>query len=277
MTRIALARINSFGSMSPKDDFVPPDDPILEIPHSELQGLLSKMVLTHNQIAETVRDAGILRKKEPSKITTKANESPKPPLVTKIGPLPMGEELIYDAEHPEAQPHNPGIVLYITDFLKDGFCACRCTRNLHSAEKWIANQGGKIIVAYPVHGRDGQGRRLGRCIRHSVSELGGNATTFYFKYDGAAKNFLNQISMQKANDFKSVRQALKALVRNAISTIAQKTGSNVMSVKDIVAITLSQVDGLSISTYLDWLMQDKVIFYHTGASDILNQRIKLLV
>ena len=70
--------------------------------------------------------------------------------------------------------------------------------------------------------RDGQGRRLGRCIRHSVSELGGNATTFYFKYDGAAKNFLNQISMQKANDFKSVRQALKALVRNAISTIAQK-------------------------------------------------------
>lgn len=195
---------------------------------------------------------------------------------SKIGPLPRGEELVLDAEHPEAQPRNPGIVLFITDYLKDGFCACRCTRNLHSAEKWIANQGGRIIAAYPVHGRDGQGRRLGRCIRHSVSDQGGNSTTFYFKYDSAAQNFMNEMKSQRTNDFKSVRQALKALVRKAITTVAQKTGRSTMSVKDVVALTLSQVDGLSIATYLNWLMQEKVILYRPGSENILDQRIKLL-
>ena len=43
--------INSFGQ-SPKADIVQADDPILEIPLSEFQGLLEEMVLTHNQIAE---------------------------------------------------------------------------------------------------------------------------------------------------------------------------------------------------------------------------------
>jgi hypothetical protein len=60
--------INTFGP-SPKADSVPPDAPILEIPASELQGLLSEMVCTYNQIAEMVRDAGILRGRELAKIT----------------------------------------------------------------------------------------------------------------------------------------------------------------------------------------------------------------
>jgi len=64
MSEIAIARINTFGSKPPKADFVPPDDPILEIPASELQGLLNEMVLTHNEMAEMVRDAGILRGRE---------------------------------------------------------------------------------------------------------------------------------------------------------------------------------------------------------------------
>jgi hypothetical protein len=76
MSEIAIARINTFG-ISPKAEFVPPDDPILEIPASELQGLLNEMVLTHNQIAETVRDAGILRGRELSKIVTRASDSLK--------------------------------------------------------------------------------------------------------------------------------------------------------------------------------------------------------
>ena len=63
MSEIAKARINTFGP-SPKADFVPPDDPIFEIPSSELQGLLNEMVLTYNQMAEMVRDAGILRGRE---------------------------------------------------------------------------------------------------------------------------------------------------------------------------------------------------------------------
>lgn len=76
MSNVANASINTFG-ISPKVDFVPPDDPILEIPLSELQGLLNEMVLTHNQIAETVRDAGILRGRELAKMVTKASDSLK--------------------------------------------------------------------------------------------------------------------------------------------------------------------------------------------------------
>jgi hypothetical protein len=76
MNNVANARINTFGT-SPKADIAPPDDPILEIPLSEFQGLLEEMVLTHNQIAETVRDAGILRGRELSKMVTKASDSLK--------------------------------------------------------------------------------------------------------------------------------------------------------------------------------------------------------
>jgi hypothetical protein len=68
--------INTFG-ISPKANIVPPNDPIFEIPFSELQGLLNEMVLTYNQIAETVRDAGILRGRELSKMVTKASDSLK--------------------------------------------------------------------------------------------------------------------------------------------------------------------------------------------------------
>ena len=68
--------IYGFGT-SPKTDIVPPDDPILEIPLSEFQGLLEEMVLTHNQIAEMIRDAGILRGRELSKMVTRASDSLK--------------------------------------------------------------------------------------------------------------------------------------------------------------------------------------------------------
>jgi len=73
MIDIALAKINSFGKL-PKADIVPPDDPILEIPLSEFQGLLEEMVLTHNQIAEMIRDVGILRGRELSKMVTRASD-----------------------------------------------------------------------------------------------------------------------------------------------------------------------------------------------------------
>jgi hypothetical protein len=68
MSEIALAKINTFGK-SPKADIVPPDDPILEIPASELQSLLDEMVLTHNELAELVRDSGILRGRELARLT----------------------------------------------------------------------------------------------------------------------------------------------------------------------------------------------------------------
>jgi hypothetical protein len=77
MSNVADARINTFGSKPPKADFEPPDDPILEIPLSELQGLLNELVLTHNQIAETVRDSGILRGRELARMVTRASDSLK--------------------------------------------------------------------------------------------------------------------------------------------------------------------------------------------------------
>ena len=76
MNNVANARINTFGT-SPKADIVPPDDPILEIPLSEFQGLLEEMILTHNQIAEMIRDAGILRGRELPKMVTRASDSLK--------------------------------------------------------------------------------------------------------------------------------------------------------------------------------------------------------
>ena len=76
MSEIVNTRIKAFGT-SPKANIVPPVDPILEIPFSEFQGLLEEMVLTHNQIAEMIRDAGILRDRELSKMVTRASDSLK--------------------------------------------------------------------------------------------------------------------------------------------------------------------------------------------------------
>jgi hypothetical protein len=77
MDNVALAKINSFASTATRADIVPPDDPVLEIPVSEFQSLLNELVLTHNQLAEMVRDAGILRGRELSKMVTKASDSLK--------------------------------------------------------------------------------------------------------------------------------------------------------------------------------------------------------
>jgi len=76
MSEIANARINTFG-ISPRADIVPPADPILEIPLSEFQGLLEEMVLTHNQTAEMIRDTGILRGRELSKMVNRTSDSLK--------------------------------------------------------------------------------------------------------------------------------------------------------------------------------------------------------
>jgi hypothetical protein len=69
--------IYGFGSTSPKADFVPPDDPVLEIPLSEFQDLIGELAATYNQLAELVRDAGILRGHELAKMTTNASDTIK--------------------------------------------------------------------------------------------------------------------------------------------------------------------------------------------------------
>ena len=77
MDKVALAKINSFASTVTRTDFVPTEDPILEIPLSELQGLLNEMLLTHNLLAEMVRDAGILRGRELARLTEDHNRGLK--------------------------------------------------------------------------------------------------------------------------------------------------------------------------------------------------------
>jgi len=76
MSEIAVARINTFG-ISPKTGIVTPDDPILEVASSELQSLLNEMVLTHNELAELVRDSGVLRGRELARLTKSHNAALK--------------------------------------------------------------------------------------------------------------------------------------------------------------------------------------------------------
>jgi len=196
-------------------------------------------------------------------------------VIQNIGKLPSTEELNWNSENPNEQPSNPGIILFSADYLRDGVCACRCTRNLRLAEKWIKNAGGKIVAAYPVNDRDTQGRKIGRYIKKCVSMVTGNSTTFYFKFDEKVKGFMNEMREFKEHSFKSVRQALKALVRNAIQQVSDKTKRSVMSVKDVVNVTFPQVDGLTISTYLRWLADDGMIKYYEN-ENILSGRIKLV-
>jgi hypothetical protein len=75
MPNVANARINSFAPRASQIDFAPPEDPILEIPLSELQHLLEDMVAVYNQMAETVRDAGILRGRELARLTESHTQS----------------------------------------------------------------------------------------------------------------------------------------------------------------------------------------------------------
>ena len=78
MSKLATASINTLSSHTMQADFVPhSDDPVLEIPLSELQALLDEMVLTHNQIAEAIRDTSILRGKELARLTSKVSDSLK--------------------------------------------------------------------------------------------------------------------------------------------------------------------------------------------------------
>ncbi len=72
MSEIANASINTL-RRSPEAN-VPPEDPILEIPLSELQHVLKEALDVFNQAVELVRDAGILRGRELAKLTTRASD-----------------------------------------------------------------------------------------------------------------------------------------------------------------------------------------------------------
>jgi len=76
MPEIASARINTFGP-SPKADFVPPDDPILEIPASELQALYNSSVALFNDILDIAREERLLDKRDSADILISAQNTIK--------------------------------------------------------------------------------------------------------------------------------------------------------------------------------------------------------
>ena len=77
MSNVANARINTFGTPSPKADFVPPDDPILEVPLSELQALYNSSVALFNDILDFAREERLLDKKDSAELLINAQNSTK--------------------------------------------------------------------------------------------------------------------------------------------------------------------------------------------------------
>ena len=188
-----------------------------------------------------------------------------PELMRRVGALPDYQDLNLDAENPQAQPKNPGVIMFTSDIYKDDVIGCLCTRDLNTAEKRLINQGDRIICAYPTWDRDSQGKRFGRGIRRAVHVLKGNVTTFFFRYGESAQAFIEELGQQvgvKCGDYKITRMALKALVRRAIKEISLKNSH--MTVKDIVQKTMPAVDGLDIDIYLNWLVDDGLIKYVRG-------------
>jgi len=76
MSEIDSARINTFGT-SPKADIVPPDDPILEIPASELQALFNSSVSLFNDILDIAREEKLLDKKDSAELLISAQNAIK--------------------------------------------------------------------------------------------------------------------------------------------------------------------------------------------------------
>jgi hypothetical protein len=72
MSNVANARLNTFGSTSPKVDNVPPDDPILEIPLSELQALSNSAVALFNDILDIAREERLIDKKDSTELLINA-------------------------------------------------------------------------------------------------------------------------------------------------------------------------------------------------------------
>lgn len=202
----------------------------------------------------------------------------KPESRDKIGRLPGYEDLKWDSENPDAQPSNPGVVIFRYAYYAANVFMCSCSRNLRDAKERLKKWGADILCSFPVFCRDSQGKRLHRQLRSTVTELSGNTTSFVFELKDATKIFIGDLATQcnvKPGDFKAVRQSMKALVRKAIHEVARKTGKKVMTSFEVIQETLPTVDGLSIDMYLDWLEADGLIKTRK-TFDSINRRIQLL-
>ena len=67
MKIVDTLKIKAFGPMP--EAVVLQDEPVFEIPLSELQGILEALIETHNLLAEAVQEAGILPRRELARIS----------------------------------------------------------------------------------------------------------------------------------------------------------------------------------------------------------------
>lgn len=76
MSNVVDTRIKAFGP-SPKADFVPPNDPILEVPLSEMQALYNSSVALFNDILDFAREERLLDKKDSAELLINAQTAIK--------------------------------------------------------------------------------------------------------------------------------------------------------------------------------------------------------
>lgn len=106
---VEATQINSFGP-SPGAD-----GSILEIPASDLQGLLSELVETYNAMVELVKDSGILRGRDLARSTARAQDSLKAarsPIETGVLLCAFTRQLLSRLKaHMKAQPRQAGQIV----------------------------------------------------------------------------------------------------------------------------------------------------------------------
>ncbi|MDD2836593.1 MAG: hypothetical protein PHY05_10665, partial [Methanothrix sp.] len=77
MEVVDTTQINSFASTATRAATVPPDDPILEIPLSELQALSNSTVALFNDILDITREERLLDKKDSAELLINAQNTIK--------------------------------------------------------------------------------------------------------------------------------------------------------------------------------------------------------
>jgi hypothetical protein len=72
MVDVALAGINSFASGSGQNSHAPPEEDIIEIPISQMQGFFDELIVTYNALNDLLKENSILRGRELAELNENA-------------------------------------------------------------------------------------------------------------------------------------------------------------------------------------------------------------
>jgi hypothetical protein len=72
MVNVALAGINSFASGSGQNSLAPPEEDIIEIPISQMQGFFDELIVTYNALNDLLKESSILRGRELAELNENA-------------------------------------------------------------------------------------------------------------------------------------------------------------------------------------------------------------